>query len=85
MRKEVIVSVVSALITALVLYFIATTFGLLKKELTDEQMESIIQELDNVAEADAGPPPLREADGDGSMLPAGADGGATTQIVVRLK
>ncbi len=45
----------------------------------------ILTRLDNVAEADAGPPPLRGADGDGSVLPAGADGDATTRIVVRLK
>ncbi len=44
----------------------------------------ILSRLDNVAEAEAGPPPLRGADGDGSMLPAGADG-AATRIVVRLK
>ena len=45
----------------------------------------ILSQLDNVAEADSGPPPLRGADGDGSVLPAGADGGANTRIVVRLK
>ena len=45
----------------------------------------ILSRLDNVAEADAGPPPLRGAEGDGSVLPAGVDGGATTRIVVRLK
>ena len=45
----------------------------------------ILSRLDNVAEAEAGPPPLRGADGDGAALPAGADGGATTRIVVRLK
>ena len=45
----------------------------------------ILSRLDNVAEADAGPPPLRGADGDGSVLPTGADGGATARIVVRLK
>ena len=45
----------------------------------------ILSRLDNVAEAEAGPPPLRGAEGDGSVLPAGADDGATTRIVVRLK
>ena len=45
----------------------------------------ILSRLDNVAEAEAGPPPLRGADGDGSVLPAGAGGDATTRIVVRLK
>ena len=45
----------------------------------------ILSRLENVAAANAGPPPLHSADGDVSVLPAGAHGGAATRIVVRLE